>query len=440
MRYAPKKKRENREVVLALVIGVLLVTLGVHGHAHAATARELENKIAETRDQIADIDAEIKRYEQELTRVGGERSTLENAIAELNLTRKKLLSDISLTQKRIEQTTYSIENLNIEIKDKEDKIALNSEVLAEGLRTIHEADNQTFVETLLANEDLTTLWTEIDQLEQVQDMVRDELLTLQTLKEDLLARRNDEQKEHENLSTYKKQLSGQQQVIEENTRQKDVLLTQTKSEEAKYQQLLAEKRAAAKKFESELQDYEAQLEYIRDPSKLPREGTAALGWPVESPTLTQGFGLTSFARAGSYGYDAAGNPNPHRGVDFRASVGTPVLAAAAGTVRDAVNMDAVPGCYSYGRWILVDHDNGLSTLYAHLSVMSVSAGEYVKKGQIIGYAGNSGYATGPHLHFTVFDRDAVKVALFTWSNGCKGTKIAYAPYDAYLDPMSYLPQ
>ncbi len=418
----------------------MLVALGLHGHALAATTSELEDKIAKTRDQIADIDAEIKKYEQELTRVGGERSTLEGAIAELNLTRKKLLSDITLTQKRIEQTTYSIENLNIEINDKEAKIALNNQVLAEGIRKIQEADNQSLIETIFASEDLSALWTEIDQLEQVQDMVRDELLELQTLKEDLLVQRSDEQKEHENLSSYKKKLSGQQQVIEENKRQKDVLLTQTKSEEAKYQQLLAEKRAAAKKFESELQDYEAQLQYIKDPSKLPQEGSAALGWPIENPEITQGFGLTSFARAGSYGYDAAGNPNPHRGIDFRASVGTPVLAAAAGTVRDAVNMDAIKGCYSYGRWVLIDHDNGLSTLYAHLSVMSVSAGEYVKKGQIIGYAGNSGYATGPHLHFTVFDRDAVKVALFTWSNGCKGTSIAYAPYDAYLDPMSYLPQ
>lgn len=418
----------------------MLVALGLHGHALAATTSELEDKIAKTRDQIADIDAEIKKYEQELTRVGGERSTLEGAIAELNLTRKKLLSDITLTQKRIEQTTYSIENLNIEIDDKEAKIALNNQVLAEGLRKIQEADNQSLIETIFASEDLSALWTEIDQLEQVQDMVRDELLELQTLKEDLLVQRSDEQKEHENLSAYKKKLSGQQQVVEENKRQKDVLLTQTKSEEAKYQQLLAEKRAAAKKFESELQDYEAQLQYSKDPSKLPQEGSAALGWPIENPEITQGFGLTSFARAGSYGYDAAGNPNPHRGIDFRASVGTPVLAAAAGTVRDAVNMDAIKGCYSYGRWVLIDHDNGLSTLYAHLSVMSVSAGEYVKKGQIIGYAGNSGYATGPHLHFTVFDRDAVKIALFTWSNGCKGTSIAYAPYDAYLDPMSYLPQ
>ena len=189
----------------------------------------------------------------------------------------------------------------------------------------------------------------------------------------------------------------------------------------------------------DLQTYEAELVYILDPSRLPKKGSGVLSWPVEDPFITQGFGLTDFARNGAYGY-TNGSPNPHRGIDFRASVGTPLLAAAPGTVRDAVDMDKTPGCYSYGKWILVDHDNGLSTLYAHLSVINVSPGQVVETGEIVGYAGQSGFATGPHLHFTVFDRDAVKVDQFTWSNGCKNAKIAYAPYEAYLNPLSYLPQ
>lgn len=407
---------------------------------YAADADELRDKIEDTRREIADIDEEIAKYEQELQRVGGERKTLESAIAELNLTRRKLLSDITLTEKRIEQTTYSIESLGIAITDKEERIDLNSQVLAGALRTIYEADNQSLIETVLANEAISDVWMEIDQLEQVQAVVSDELITLQALKADLEDQRVEEQREHENLSEFRSQLTGQRQVVEENARQKDALLSVTKSEEEQYQQLLAEKQAARKQIESALQEFESQLEYALDPSRLPKEGSAVLGWPIENPILTQGYGLTDFARNGAYGYDAAGNPNPHRGVDFRASVGTPMLATAPGTVRDAVNMDASPGCYSYGKWILIDHDNGLSTLYAHLSVMSVKAGEYVKRGQVIGYSGQSGYATGPHLHFTVFDRDAVKVAPFSWSIGCKGTKIAYAPFEAYLNPLSYLPK
>lgn len=408
--------------------------------AFAQSADELRDKIDETRDKIADIEDEIARYEQELTKVGAERSTLESAIAALNLTRQKLLTDITLTQKKIEKTQYSIQSLGNEIKDKETRINQNNDLLSEALRQVNSNERQSFVETLLSQNDISKMWMEMDQLEQLQATVRDELYKLRDLKSQLVDKRTDEQKEHDNLSSYKSQLTGQQKVIDENKKQKDALLTNTKNQEAEYQRLLAEKQAARQKFESELQDFEAKLEYVRDPSRLPQEGSSVLGWPIENPQITQGFGLTEFARAGSYGYDKAGNPNPHRGIDFRASVGTPLLASAPGTVRDAVNMDAVSGCYSYGRWVLIDHDNGLSTMYAHMSVMSVSAGDYVNTGDIIGYAGQSGYATGPHLHFTVFDRDAVEISPFTWSNGCKGTRVAYAPYEAYLNPLLYLPK
>ncbi|MBP9771740.1 MAG: peptidoglycan DD-metalloendopeptidase family protein [Candidatus Pacebacteria bacterium] len=401
---------------------------------------ELRDKIDEAEEQIDKLNDEIAVLEKELQKVGADRSTLEAAIQALNLTRQKLLSDITLTQKKIEQTGYSIKQLGIEITDKEAKIERNNTILGNALRTVQAADDQSLIETVLAYESLSELWVELDQLETVQGIVRDQLIELRGLKTELESEEAKERRAHEDLSTYKNKLDGQKKVIEENKKEKDSLLATTKSTEAAYQALLEQKRVARQQFESAMQEFESQLEYALDPSRLPKEGTSILSWPIESPELTQGFGLTSFARNGAYGYDKAGNPNPHRGVDFRASVGTPVLAASSGTVRDAVDMDKTPGCYSYGKWILVDHDNGLSTLYAHLSVMSVSAGEYVKQGQIIGYAGSTGYATGPHLHFTVFDQEAVKVDQFTWSNGCKNTKIAYAPFDAYLNPLSYLPQ
>jgi murein DD-endopeptidase MepM/ murein hydrolase activator NlpD len=427
----------NRRILQ--IFGILCIAVAAL-HASAATLDDLYDKISEKQDQIDQIEKEIKQYEGELQKVGAARSTLETAIAQLNLTRQKLLSDISLTQKKIEQTGYTIEKLSLTIGEQERRIVQNNTVLTEALRQVRAADDQSFVELVLGRDSFNEMWTEVDQLKQIQDTVSNELTAIRELKDELSVQKTEQQKEHDALSTYKSKLDGQKKVIEVNKQQKDQLLTQTKSQEAQYQELLAQKRAAAKQFESELQDYEAQLKYVSDPSKLPQQGSGVLAWPVEKPVITQGFGLTSFAKSGAYGYDKNGKPNPHRGVDFGASVGTPVLAAAAGVVRDAVNMDAQKGCYSYGRWILIDHNNGLSSLYAHLSVMSVSAGQTVKVGQIIGYAGSSGYATGPHLHFTIFDRDAVQVSPFTWSIGCKNTKVPYAPYEAYLDPMQYLPR
>lgn len=418
----------------------LFIALCSMNPVSADEASELRNKIKNTQSQIEAINRDIAKFEQELQKVGAEKSTLQAALDELNLTRRKLLADISLTQKEIEKTTYTIRELENEISESERRINRNSAILAQALREIRIADESSFVETILATESISNLWFEIDQLEQIQRTVRQQLLELRDTKSMLEGQHANERTERDNLTAFKNNLAGQQKVIEDNANQKNKLLDVTKNKEAEYQALLAQKQAARKQFEGDLQAYESQLTYILDPSRLPKEGSGVLIWPLASPLITQGFGLTDFARSGAYGYDAQGRPNPHRGLDFRASVGTPLLAAAGGTVRDAFDMDKISGCYSYGKWILIDHDNGLSTLYAHLSAMNVSAGESVKVGQIIGYAGQSGFATGPHLHFTVFDRDAVKVDYFAWSNGCKGAKIAYAPYEAYLNPLSYLPK
>lgn len=418
------------------IIGALVMPLSTH----ADEADDLREKIAETQDQVDKINREIAQYEKQLQEVGAEKSTLQAAINELNLTRKKLLTDISLTQKKIEQTTYTIRELELDIDDSESKIERNDSILASALRDVHVADGESLIETVLANESISDLWVELDQMEQVQNTIYAQLADLRALKSDLEDQHAKQRSERENLTAFKNNLAGQQRVVDENTKNKNDLLAVTKNKEAEYQALLAEKQAARKQIEGALQEYESKLTYILDPSRLPKEGSGGLAWPIANPVITQGFGITSFAANGAYGYDAKGNPNPHRGIDFQASVGTPLLAAAPGTVRDAVDMDKTPGCYSYGKWVLIDHDNGLSTLYAHLSVFNVDAGDYVKQGDIIGYSGQSGYATGPHLHFSVFDREAVQVSPFSWSNGCKNAKVPYAPYEAYLNPLSYLPE
>ncbi len=423
-----------------VTVTALLLFGGAFSMTHAENVDELRDKIDSTQGEIDKLNNEIAALERDLQKVGADRSTLEAAIKELNITRQKLLSDITLTQKKIEKAGYSIQQLGIAISDKQTRINRNSEILANALRTLHEADEQTFVETVFAYDTLSDLWIDLDQLAVVRNTVKDQLDELKGLKTDLEIQEAQQQKEHDSLSVYKSKLDGQRKVIEENKKAKDNLLATTKSTEAQYQALLEQKRQAQKQMTSALQEYESKLAYVLDPSRVPKAGTGVLSWPVEHPVVTQGFGLTSFAKNGAYGYDKAGNPNPHRGVDFQASVGTPLLAAAAGTVRDATDMDKTPGCYSYGKWVLIDHDNGLSTLYAHLSVISVSAGQKVKQGDIIGYSGQSGYATGPHLHFTVFDRTAVQVSQFTWSIGCKNARIPYAPYEAYFNPLSYLPQ
>lgn len=86
----------------------------------------------------------------------------------------------------------------------------------------------------------------------------------------------------------------------------------------------------------------------------------------------------------------------HYGMDFTAAVGTKVYTTGDGIVKDVQTIGG-----GYGRWILIDHGFGYQTMYAHLSGFKVKIGEQVRRGQVIGYVGNSGTSTGPHLHYEV---------------------------------------
>ena len=123
-------------------------------------------------------------------------------------------------------------------------------------------------------------------------------------------------------------------------------------------------------------------------------------------------------------------------------VGTPVLAALSGTVLATGNTDAAPGCYSFGKWVMVQHGNGLSTLYSHLSSIGVSKGQAVSTGEVLGNSGMTGYATGPHLHFGVYASAGVQITTLGAYRGattpCSTASMPVAPKDAYLNPMSYL--
>jgi murein DD-endopeptidase MepM/ murein hydrolase activator NlpD len=184
-----------------------------------------------------------------------------------------------------------------------------------------------------------------------------------------------------------------------------------------------------------MSSYESKLRYVLDRTKIPAAGKGILSWPLDKVRITQKFGSTAFARGGAYGGKG------HNGVDFQAAIGTPVKAALSGTVLVTGNTDVARACYSYGKYVLLRHPNGLTTLYAHLSSIAVSSGQSVGTGDVIGYSGNTGYSTGPHLHFTVYASDAVKVVRMgdvRSSSPCKNVAVPVSAWTGYLNPLEYL--
>jgi len=117
-----------------------------------------------------------------------------------------------------------------------------------------------------------------------------------------------------------------------------------------------------------------------------RMAAAPTLWPVEGH-INSTFGERSDPFNGEGAF--------HRGVDIQADIGTKIIAPAAGVVRYAEQMNG------YGRAVVIDHGNGITTLYGHMSGYVVAAGQAVGRGDTIGYVGQSGRATGPHLHYEV---------------------------------------
>jgi len=399
----------------------------------------LQEEISVRNDRLGDIEAEIAAFERQLNEVGAERQTLQSAIRQLEAERGKVTAEISKTEALITSTDLEINKLILEINAAERDMATAKGTIGEIIRTQFRANEQSLVEILLQHERLSDFMREVDSFERIKSEMATHVTSLDQLKIVLEERRENSQEKRSQLAVLKDQYSEQNEVLVNNRAEQSQLLTATRNEEAGYQALLANKQSAREQLLSEMRDFESQIQFILDPNTIPSPGTVVFNWPVQNVIITQLFGGTEFARLNASVY--GGRPY-HPGVDFGAPRGTPILAPLSGTVRAVGNTDAVPGCQSWGKWTLLDHANGLTTLYAHQDVIGVTPGQRVVTGEIIGYIGNTGFSTGPHLHFTVYAKEGVSVRQFNeikTVTSCGPATTPVAGTDAYIDPMLYLP-
>lgn len=434
-----------------LLYACLAISLVVFVPVRADTASDLQKQIENKNAELQALQAEITKYEKELDVVGAARKTLEAEIKRLDTERKKLSADISVTQNRIATAALTLEELTIEIADKTRRIGASKEAIGASLRTIGALDEETLAEHFLSAQTFTAAWLDVDRLNELQGALGDEIDDLGNTRTALEENQAAVTKEQNALVVYKKTLAGQKTVLDQNRTTHATVLTDTKSKETTFQSILAAKKTAAEAIQNEINSYEAQLQYTFDPTIVPSPGSGVLSFPLDSAymakcpgkqgtykniyCISQYFGNTAFAQSGAY--KGAG----HNGIDFGVPTGTTVVAAQDGVVQATGNTDLVRGCYSFGKWILVKHDNGLASVYAHLSYVGVTAGTRVATGEYLGLSGQTGYATGPHLHFGLYVADAVKVVRFgdiKVTTNCGNAIVPIAPTAAYLNPIQYL--
>ena len=427
---------------VALLIGILLPQLLLVNTSSVFAQSEIEKLRTEIHDRnnrLAEIEAEITKYELELLGVGTEKKTLQSAINQLELERRKVNAEITKTENLITSTDLEINKLILEINRTQKDIANTEAVIGSIIRAEYMAGDDSLIELLLSHNQLSEFWNAFEAHETVRNTMADKVSELDTFQELLKEQRADNENKRTKLSSLRNQYTDQNTVLVNNKSEQAELLEITKSEEKTYQQLLANQETARAQILKELRDFESKLQFILDPNTIPPPGTPVFDWPLANVVITQYFGGTEFAARNASVY---GGRAYHPGIDLGAPRGTAIYAPLTGTVRATGNTDAVPGCYSWGKWTLIDHSNGLTTLYAHQDVISVSPGQKVSTGDVIGYVGSTGYSTGPHLHFTVYAKAGVNVRKFNeikTVTSCGPASTPVAATEAYIDPMLYLP-
>jgi len=399
--------------------------------SYAQTATDLNNQINQKNLDISKLEDEINQYQTQIDGLGKQKDSLNTTLKQLDLTKKKLVTNISVTQNKIDQTNLKIEGLSSQIGVKQSSITNDTDAIGLEIRQTNELEQNNFVATLLSENNFSSVWNDLDSVATVQEKIQEQITQLKQAKGELENTKQQTVDAKNQLVALKSQLSDQKKIVDQNTIEKKKLLTETKNSEANYQKLLQDNLAKEDAFEKELGDYESQLKYVLNPSSLP--GSGVLSWPLDSIYVTQFFGKTE---AGKRLY-ANGT---HNGVDFRAPIGTPVKAMADGIVAGTGDTDTQCVGVSFGRFILIKYDDGLASTFGHLSLIKVTVGERVTRGEVVGYSGRTGYVTGPHLHVSVYARDAVEIKTLP-SKSCPGKSLTQpiCPVNAYLDPMYYLP-
>ncbi len=432
----------------ALFFCLLAIVGAVAGGRGVRAVNDLRRQIEAKTDEIQRLEAEAEQYRVVIEDLERTATTLQAEIRTVDRAIQRLGATIKLTNAKIARTNLEIEDLDRSIASHEGSIEANRQRLRALITLLADQEQETPLAILMKHETVSAFFTSVDQLLIVQTGIQETLGELRAAREELRRDKVGAEAKRFELNGLAEDLADQKALQEHERRERTSIFDATKNQERRYQELLADVERRRDALQQEITALEADLATDFDRSLLPQTGSGVLGWPLERLStqscwgpnavtglvscITQFFGRTSFARSGAY------RGQGHNGVDFRAAAGTPVYAGEQGSVRATGNTDAVCARASYGQWILIDHPNNLATLYAHLSLTKVRAGDAVNRGELIGYSGRTGYATGPHLHFTVFANQAVTVGQLK-SRVCKRTMtLPLSPFGGYLNPLDYL--
>lgn len=215
---------------------------------NANSAFTQTQQISKDNQQIADLNQEIATYQAQLQKVGADKKTLQVAINALDLERSKVQAQVALTQLQINTTQVQIQQLGGAIMTAKKTIDTDQAALGGYLRSLQKADDKLLIVQMLSSGSLVAMWNDVNATLKMQNAVQDQMQTLHIQENNLANSRAVSKQKQETLMSQKQTLASQQQSLAATEQSKSQLLTQTKSQEATYQKLLAAVQAELNSF------------------------------------------------------------------------------------------------------------------------------------------------------------------------------------------------
>ena len=367
--------RKNRVIALSLSLMMALsLSLAYTGSIYATDKKSELNSIKEKQ----------KAAEAEKSEVVSESNKYNTQIVSLN-------TEITNAQSEIDKKQAEIDELNGKIEEMQAKIDDRKSGMSKRLRTMYKNGSVGFIDIILDSRNFSELLSNLSMLQKIYKSDRSTLNSLEKISKEL----NKTQKE---LSAAQQAMASSQSELKNKKGELDKVSAQLEAKAAKIEenlaifnqqaeslssQILAEQQAAAQSN----QNTSGDSGYSGGGGGSVTNGPVNLRWPV-AKVITSPFGR----RIGLEQYGIF-----HTGTDLGVPSGTPVRAAAAGRVMN------LSGWYQqgYGWGVFIDHGNGVVTVYGHNSALTVSPGQYVQQGDVIALSGQTGWATGPHVHYEV---------------------------------------
>lgn len=393
--------------------------------------------VVSAEDSISDLEQQLQQLEQENQKYQKILDDTKSDIAEKEEYKSALVSKVQVLDEKIAVTREKISSLNDDIKEKQDaydkglsEVEDQFDALANRLRILYMSGNATDLEIIFGAKDFSDL---IDKMELVKSLANSdkELISeIQTKLDELSTQKESLEADKKDLETQQSSLKSDQDEFNKLISDNDEILKNLYASNSKAQNSLESAALKSDEIESKINEYyAAQKAAAEQAARAAQSSSSSSGGSSGSSSSSSSSSGSSSSGSSSVIVPSGSGfawPTPgfvslssewfedrevynHGGIDIAGAgiMGTPVVAAADGTVI-ATNSSCTHnwgksyscGCGGgYGNYVMISHAGGKMTVYGHLTSLTVSSGQSVSRGQVIGYVGSTGNSTGPHLHY-----------------------------------------